>query len=61
MLIYLVFKSTFYAGIKIFKILPPSLTVLKNDKVKFKVALKKYLLTQSFYSVDEFFMYKYNP
>ena len=28
-------KSTFCAGIKIFNILPPSLTVLKNNKAKF--------------------------
>jgi hypothetical protein len=31
---------------------------LKNEKTKFKAALKKYLNTHSFYSVDEFFMYK---
>jgi len=40
----LVFKKrTFYAGIKIFNSLPSSVTVLKNDKTKFKAALKKYL------------------
>jgi hypothetical protein len=31
-----------------------------NDKVQFKLALKKYLNTRSFYFVDEFFTYKYN-
>ena len=31
-------KHTFYAGIKIFNCLPPSLTILKSDKVKFKAA-----------------------
>jgi hypothetical protein len=51
-------KSTFYAGIKIFNSLPHSLTVLKNEKAKFKLALRKYLNTHSFYSVDEFFMCK---
>ena len=35
-------KSTFYAGIKIFTSLPPSVTTLKNDKAKFKAALRKY-------------------
>ena len=30
----------------------------KNEKTKSKVALRKYLNTHSFYSVDEFFMYK---
>ena len=48
-------KSTFYAGIKIFNSLPPSVTILKNDKAKFKAALKKFLPTPSFYSVGEFF------
>ena len=36
-------KRTFYAGIKIFNSLPLSLTILKNDKVKFRAALRKYL------------------
>jgi hypothetical protein len=31
---------------------------LKNEKTKFKAALRKYLNTHSFYSVDELFMYK---
>ena len=29
-------KSALYAGIKIFNSLPPSMTILKNDKAKFK-------------------------
>ena len=33
-------KSTFYAGIKVFNSVPHSLTIFKNDKAKFKVALK---------------------
>jgi len=49
-------RSTFYAGIKTFNSLPPSLKILKNDKTKFKTALRKYLNTHSFYSVDELFM-----
>jgi hypothetical protein len=35
--------------------------VLKNEKAKFKVALKRYLNTHSFYSVGEFFMCENNP
>ena len=31
-------KSTFYAGIKIFNTLPPSVTIIENDKAKFKAA-----------------------
>jgi hypothetical protein len=42
--------------IKIFSILTPSLTILKTEKIKFKVALRKYLHTYSFYSVDDFYM-----
>jgi hypothetical protein len=48
-------NGTFYAGIKIFNSLPCSLTFLKNEKAKFKLALRKYLNAHSFYSVDEFF------
>ena len=51
-------KSTFCARIKIFNSLPPSVAILKNDKAKFKAALRKYLHTQSFYSVEEFFVCK---
>jgi hypothetical protein len=51
-------KSTFYTSIRIFNRLPLSLIILENEKPKFKVALRKYLNTHSFYSVDEFFMYK---
>jgi hypothetical protein len=41
---YLVLKKrTFYADIKNFNCLPPSVTTLKNDKAKFKAALSKYL------------------
>ena len=55
---YLVFKkSTFYEGIKIFNSLPPSVTIIKKMKAKFKAALRKYLHTHRFYSVGAFFMY----
>jgi len=47
-------KSTFYAGIKNFNNLPPSVTVLKNKLEKFKPTLRKYLHTHCFYSVDDF-------
>jgi hypothetical protein len=56
---YLCFQqSTLYAGIKIFSSLPCSLTILMNDKAKFKAALRKYLNTHSYYSADKFFMCK---
>ena len=50
-------KSTSYDGIKIFNMVPHSLTIPKNEKTKFKVALREYLNTHSFHSVGEFFMY----
>ena len=55
--IYLVFKkSTFYAGIQILNRIPPSVTILKNDRAKFKAAIRIYLHTHSFYSVDKVFV-----
>jgi len=49
-------KNTIYAGIKIFNSLQPSLSKIKNDKAKFKEAIRKYLNTHHFYFVDEFFI-----
>jgi hypothetical protein len=51
-------KSIFYAGIKIFNSTQFSVTILKNDKAKFKAAFRKYLHMHSVYSVDEVFMCK---
>ena len=48
-------KSTFCAGIKIFNSFPPNVTILKTDKLKFNLALRKFLHTPSFHSADEFF------
>jgi hypothetical protein len=45
-------KSTSFAGIRIFNNLPRSLPILKNEKYKFKVALRKYLNAHFFYPVD---------
>jgi len=38
--------------------LTSSVTIFKNDKAKFKAALRKWQHTHCFYSVDEFFMFK---
>jgi len=51
-------KRTFYAGIKLFNNLPPSVSLLKNDKAKFTAAVSKHLHTHGFYCVDEFCMRK---
>ena len=51
-------KGTFYAGIKLFNTLPPSVTIFKHGKAKFRPAFSKYLHTHCFFSVDEFVMRK---
>jgi hypothetical protein len=51
-------KNAYYAGIKIFNSLPSNLITLVNTKAQFKVALKRYLNTQSFSSVGEFLTFK---
>jgi hypothetical protein len=44
-----------YSGIKIFNGLPKAIEDISSKPKKFKIALKHYLLTHSFYSLDEFF------
>jgi len=39
-----------------FKVLSQNLTVHKNERAAFKLAYRKYLKTNFFYSVGEFFM-----
>jgi hypothetical protein len=51
-------KSTHYAGIKVFNNLPSDLRSLINKKAQFKIALKQYSNTRSFYSIDEYFLSK---
>jgi hypothetical protein len=48
-------KGIQYSGSKIFNRLPSSIKDLSNDVKSFKVALKNFLLTHIFYTVDEFF------
>jgi hypothetical protein len=47
-------KGVFYLGIKIFDRLPPHILEVKNEPSGCRVALRKYLLTHPFYSVDKF-------
>jgi hypothetical protein len=51
-------KSAHCAGIKIFNRLPSNLRSLMNKKAQFEVALKRYLNTHCFYSVEELLTYK---
>ena len=48
-------KVVYYSGIKIYSHLPTAIKDLSDDKNKFKLALKRYLLHNSFYSLEEYF------
>jgi hypothetical protein len=47
-------KKVHYAGIKIFNNLPIELKNISNNLRTFKVALRHFLNTHSFYTVDEY-------
>jgi hypothetical protein len=51
-------KSLAYAGVKIYNHLPANIKDLACYVKSFKKALKNYLHEHSFYTVDEYFMYK---
>ena len=46
--------GVYYSGIKIYNHLPTAITGLSGDKNKFKLALTRYLLHNSFYSQEEY-------
>jgi len=48
-------KGVYYSGIRIYYHLPTAIKDLSGDKNKFKLALKRYLLHNSFYSLEEYF------
>jgi len=48
-------KGVHYSGIKIFNHLPTTIKNLTSDRNKFQIALKKILLNNSFYSLEEYF------
>jgi hypothetical protein len=48
-------KGVHCSGIKIYNHLPTAIKALSNDQNKFKLTLKKYLLHNSFYSLEEYF------
>jgi len=45
-------KGVYYSVIKIFNGLPKAIKDISSKSKKFKIALKHYLLTYSFYSLD---------
>jgi hypothetical protein len=46
-------KGVYYSGIKLFSNLPLTIKSLNHNIKKFKPALKEYLLSHSFYSIEE--------
>jgi hypothetical protein len=48
-------KGVYYSQIKIFSHLPQNIRNLSWNVKKFKLALKRFLLMDSFYSLDEYF------
>jgi hypothetical protein len=47
-------KGVCYSGIKIYNHLPTAIKDLSDDKNKFKLVLKRYLLHNYFYSLEEY-------
>ena len=48
-------KGVYYSGIKIFNYLPQNIKDLRWNVKKFKLALKRFLLIGSFYTLHEYF------
>ena len=48
-------KGVYYSGIKIYINLPTAIQDLSGDKNKFKLDLKRYLLHNSLYTLEEYF------
>jgi len=47
-----------YSGIKIYNYLPPTIKQLPIDIYKFKATLKRFLYTNSFYTLEEYYSWK---
>jgi len=47
-------KGAYYSGIKIFNNLPLEIKNVAGNQKKFKIALKKFLQTYSFYTIEEY-------
>jgi hypothetical protein len=46
-------RGVSYLGVRLFNILPPKVSALKSSKTQFRIALQNYLLSNSFYSIEE--------
>jgi len=47
-------KGAHYSGIEIFNNLPLEIEIVADNQKKFKLALKKFLYTYTFYTVEEY-------
>jgi hypothetical protein len=47
-------KGVYYSGIKLFNSLPPSIKQVAHDLKKCKHKLEKFLILNSFYSIEEY-------
>jgi len=50
-------KGAYYFGIMIFSQLPANTKCLTNDLERFRIALKMFLSSNAFYTLEEFFNY----
>jgi hypothetical protein len=48
-------KGVYSSGVKIFNRLPTDLKKLLDSPKQFKMAVKRYLISHCFYTMDEFF------
>jgi hypothetical protein len=48
-------KGAYYSGINIFNKLPLDIKNVNDNIIKFKAALKRFLYTNSVYTLDEYF------
>jgi len=51
-------NEVWYSGIKIYNHLPPTIKQLSYVISKFKAALKRFLYTYSFYTLEEYYSWK---
>ena len=51
-------EGVHYAGIRVFSHLPTSIKSITKETKTFKKTLKKFLLDNTFYSIDEYFNFK---
>jgi hypothetical protein len=53
-------KGVYFSGIKLYNHLPPNLKSISKEIKIFKPALKRFLLSHSFYTVEEYLDYRHN-